>query len=158
MMPAWGRQHDRLIIGYIVEKGLDGFIEDAKRQEWVIRTLRHFGYEPDQPPTDFEDIYFYALIEYGVGKPAEVMRLFRHEVIHREFEKALRQSDFAGLKEEASAVLDWLVRLVLGPHTLRLREFAAAHPEIRMTTVICSSISSTNQQAGSRRVPWYSLP
>jgi len=29
---------------------------------------------------------------------------------------------------------DWLVRLVLGPHTARLRAFQATHPEIRMTT------------------------
>jgi glyoxylase-like metal-dependent hydrolase (beta-lactamase superfamily II) len=28
----------------------------------------------------------------------------------------------------------WLVRLVLGPHAPRLREFRAAHPNIRMTT------------------------
>ncbi len=28
----------------------------------------------------------------------------------------------------------WLLRLVLGPHVPRLREFGAAHPEIRMTT------------------------
>jgi glyoxylase-like metal-dependent hydrolase (beta-lactamase superfamily II) len=29
---------------------------------------------------------------------------------------------------------EWLVRLVLGPHQPRLRQFAAAHPEIRLTT------------------------
>lgn len=28
----------------------------------------------------------------------------------------------------------WLVRLVLGPHTPRLRAFATAHPEVQMTT------------------------
>lgn len=29
---------------------------------------------------------------------------------------------------------EWLVRFVLGPHQPRLRHFAAAHPEVRMTT------------------------
>jgi glyoxylase-like metal-dependent hydrolase (beta-lactamase superfamily II) len=29
---------------------------------------------------------------------------------------------------------EWLVRLVLGPHQPRLRQFAEAHPEIRLTT------------------------
>ena len=29
---------------------------------------------------------------------------------------------------------DWLVNFVLGPHAPRLREFKAAHPEVRMTT------------------------
>jgi glyoxylase-like metal-dependent hydrolase (beta-lactamase superfamily II) len=29
---------------------------------------------------------------------------------------------------------DWLIRLVLGPHTPRLRTFAAAHPNVRVTT------------------------
>lgn len=28
----------------------------------------------------------------------------------------------------------WLVRLALGPHAPRLRQFAAAHPDVRMTT------------------------
>jgi glyoxylase-like metal-dependent hydrolase (beta-lactamase superfamily II) len=28
----------------------------------------------------------------------------------------------------------WLVRLVLGPHTPRLRQFKAAHPDVQMTT------------------------
>lgn len=36
-----------------------------------------------------------------------------------------------GLDDYAPA---WLVRLVLGPHTPRLRAFAAAHPEVRITT------------------------
>ncbi len=36
-----------------------------------------------------------------------------------------------GLDDFAPA---WLVRAVLGPHTLRLRAFQAEHPEIRMTT------------------------
>jgi glyoxylase-like metal-dependent hydrolase (beta-lactamase superfamily II) len=36
-----------------------------------------------------------------------------------------------GLDDYAPA---WLVRLVLGPHTPRLRAFAAAHPEVQMTT------------------------
>jgi glyoxylase-like metal-dependent hydrolase (beta-lactamase superfamily II) len=29
---------------------------------------------------------------------------------------------------------EWLVSFVLGPHALRLREFRAAHPEVRITT------------------------
>ena len=32
------------------------------------------------------------------------------------------------------SVPHWMVRLVLGPHTPRLRQFKAAHPEMRMTT------------------------
>jgi hypothetical protein len=28
----------------------------------------------------------------------------------------------------------WIVRLVLGPHTPRLRQFQAAHPDIQITT------------------------
>jgi len=31
-------------------------------------------------------------------------------------------------------VPDWFVSLVLGPHTPRLRQFAAAHPNVRITT------------------------
>jgi len=34
----------------------------------------------------------------------------------------------------AETVPAWLVRFVLGPHAPRLREFRAAHPQVRMTT------------------------
>jgi glyoxylase-like metal-dependent hydrolase (beta-lactamase superfamily II) len=36
--------------------------------------------------------------------------------------------------DSVNALPEWLVRAVVGPHVSRLREFRAAHPEIRMTT------------------------
>ncbi len=42
-------------------------------------------------------------------------------------------ADAAGFGLDESTP-DWLVRLVLGPHTPALRRFREAHPEVRMTT------------------------
>jgi glyoxylase-like metal-dependent hydrolase (beta-lactamase superfamily II) len=43
----------------------------------------------------------------------------------------LHTGDAAFFAQDAPA---WMVRLALGPHQSRLRAFAAAHPEVRMTT------------------------
>jgi glyoxylase-like metal-dependent hydrolase (beta-lactamase superfamily II) len=42
-------------------------------------------------------------------------------------------ADSAGI-ELTHRTPEWLVRLFLGPHQPRLRRFAAAHPEVRLTT------------------------
>ena len=41
-------------------------------------------------------------------------------------------SDAAALFNEEAP--DWLIRLVLGPHQPRIRQFAAAHPEVRVVS------------------------
>ncbi|MEB3293604.1 MAG: restriction endonuclease, partial [Synechococcales bacterium] len=62
--------------------------EKLKRNEHVIRLLRQLGLDPDQPPADFEGVYAYALVEYGVGKPQPCLEIFRQPEIRKIFRTA----------------------------------------------------------------------
>jgi hypothetical protein len=51
--------------------------DKLQRSEIVIKLLKQFGLDPDHPPADFEAVYQYALVEYGVGKPKPCLQIFR---------------------------------------------------------------------------------
>jgi glyoxylase-like metal-dependent hydrolase (beta-lactamase superfamily II) len=64
----------------------------------------------------------------------------------------------AGVDVVRNRAPDWLIRAVLGPHWPRLRDFARAHPEIRLTAshMILSFFASQPQdQIGNRKVDNY---
>lgn len=52
-----------------------------ERHELVIKLLKKFNLDPEHPPADFTAVYQYALVEYGVGKPQQILELFRQEEI-----------------------------------------------------------------------------
>lgn len=62
--------------------------DKLQRNELVIRILKQVGLDPEHPPADFEGVYNYALVEYGVGKPQVCLEIFRA----REVRSALRQA------------------------------------------------------------------
>jgi WD40 repeat protein len=62
--------------------------DKLQRNEYVIRFLKQLGLDPDHPPADFEAVYSYALVEYGVGKPQVCQEIFRA----REIRLALREA------------------------------------------------------------------
>ena len=63
------------------------------RSELVIKLLKQFGLDPDHPPADFETVYQYALVEYGVGKPKPCLQIFRQAEIQTLFRNALDQNN-----------------------------------------------------------------
>lgn len=46
--------------------------DKIQRNEHVIRILKRVGLDPEHPPKDFEGVYQYALVEYGVVNPCHV--------------------------------------------------------------------------------------
>ena len=48
----------------------DTAMESINRNERIIKLLKKLNLDPDHPPEDFGGVYQYALVEYGVGKPA----------------------------------------------------------------------------------------
>lgn len=99
----------------------------ARRREGVIRTLKRLKLDPDRPPTDFDGLYAYALVEWGAYKPAPVLEFFRHDFVRDAFRRAFYENNPALLAQEAEGVIDWsretgrLGRLEYDPR----REFAA---------------------------------
>jgi tetratricopeptide (TPR) repeat protein len=96
-----------MAIGAIVEMGVEGLVDKARRQEFVVRVLKKVGLEPDSPPTDFEGAYVYALIDFGVGKPQPVVELFRNDIIRDAFRRAFETGNLNLVAMEAQALLDW---------------------------------------------------
>ncbi|MEO1560851.1 MAG: hypothetical protein AAFS12_14915, partial [Cyanobacteria bacterium J06632_19] len=70
--------------------GITGPIkEKIQRNERIIQILKQHKLDPENPPDDFAAIYVYALVEYGLGKPKPLLKLFRQEEIKIAFRKAL---------------------------------------------------------------------
>jgi len=76
-----------------------------ERNETVIKLLKQFKLDPDHPPADFSGVYAYALVQYAVGQPKEILELFRREEIKKAFRKAFEQRNFSILLAEGEAFL-----------------------------------------------------
>jgi hypothetical protein len=54
-----------MVIGAIVEMGVEGVWETAKRRETILRLLKKLGYSLDHPPPDFDGLYAYLKLRYN---------------------------------------------------------------------------------------------
>jgi hypothetical protein len=79
----------------------------ARRREGVIRTLKRLKLDPDHPPTDFDGLYAYTLVEWGAYKPAPLLEFFRHEFVRAAYRRAFYEHNPALLAQEAEEVIDW---------------------------------------------------
>lgn len=55
--------------------------------------LRKFNLKPNTPPNDFQGVYVYTLIKYGVGKPKPLLELFRRSEIKEAFNSAFQANN-----------------------------------------------------------------
>lgn len=94
-------------IGAIVEIVLTAAWDRGKRREAVVRVLASLNLETDNPPDDFEGLYAYALVEYGVFKPEPVLNFFRNEFVCEAFRKAFYENDLSILEDEADGIIQW---------------------------------------------------
>ncbi|MEG4285805.1 NACHT domain-containing protein [Microcoleus sp. A006_D1] len=105
-----------------------GTIKDKfQRNETVIKLLKRFNLDPDAPPADFAGVYVYTLVEYGAGKPKQILELFRQKEIEQAFRKAF-ESDSPAILIKAGD--DYLNESALGKEIRDLgidpkREFMA---------------------------------
>ncbi|MEG3906969.1 NACHT domain-containing protein [Microcoleus sp. w1-18aA5] len=105
-----------------------GTIKDKfQRNESVIKILKRFNLDPDAPPADFSGVYVYTLVEYGAGKPKQILELFRQKEIESAFRKAF-ESDSPAILIQAGD--DYLNESALGKEIRDLgidprREFMA---------------------------------
>ncbi|WP_265234497.1 NACHT domain-containing protein [Lyngbya sp. CCAP 1446/10] len=105
-----------------------GTVKDKfQRNETVIKLLKRFNLDPDSPPADFAGVYVYTLVEYGAGKPKQILELFRQKEIESAFRKAF-ESDSPAILIKAGD--DYLNESALGKEIRALgidpkREFMA---------------------------------
>jgi glyoxylase-like metal-dependent hydrolase (beta-lactamase superfamily II) len=99
----------------------------AHRPEWVLYEQtgeRWFDFEAIRLPFEPE-MWMVPLYGHTRGHSGVAIRTNEGWLFH--------VADSAAI-ELTRETPEWLVRLVLGPHQPRLRQFAAAHPEVRLTT------------------------
>jgi len=94
-----------VVIGYLLERSLDSAIGGAKRREVVIQTLKKLRLNPDTPPTDFEGVYAYTLVEYGADKPPQLLNLFRQSIVREAFRRTFESNDSSIFNHETSEYL-----------------------------------------------------
>ncbi|WP_293147145.1 MULTISPECIES: NACHT domain-containing protein [unclassified Microcoleus] len=84
-----------------------GTIKDKfQRNETVIKLLKRFNLDPDSPPADFSGVYVYTLVEYGAGKPKQILELFRQKEIKSAFRKAFESDSPAILIQAGDEFLN----------------------------------------------------
>ncbi|BAY47348.1 hypothetical protein SAMD00079811_49660 [Scytonema sp. HK-05] len=81
-------------------------INQAQRNETVIKVLQYLNLDPAQPPKDVNAVYAYALVEYGVDKPEPILTFFREKEVKRAFWKAFNENPSAFVTD-AENFLDW---------------------------------------------------
>ncbi len=82
--------------------------KSAARKDKVIKILKAVGLKPGRPEPDFESVYAYTLVEYGVEQPAQpILELFRHEDIRQAFRTSFETDDSTILSHEAGSLIDW---------------------------------------------------
>ncbi|MEH1946742.1 MAG: AAA family ATPase [Nostoc sp.] len=81
-------------------------IQQAQRNEYIIKILKSLNLDSIQSPKDFEGVYVYALVEYGVFKADYILNFFRNKEIKKAFVKAFAAKALAINNEEWNTLKD----------------------------------------------------
>ncbi len=81
------------VITAIINSASPTILNQAQRNEIVIKILKNLKFDPAHPPKDFDGVYAYALVEYGVGKPECILKLFREREIKVHFWRGFSVDD-----------------------------------------------------------------
>ena len=96
-----------MIIGAIVEMGIETSWDSIRHRESIIKILQRFEFDTNTPPTDFDGIYAYTLVEYGISKPAPVLNFFRNDYIQEAYKRSFYENDASILEREAEEIIQW---------------------------------------------------
>ncbi len=114
-------------------------INQAQRNETVVRTLKQFNFDPVQPPKDVDGVYIYSLIAYGVGKPEAILNLFREKEIKNAFWSAYTANNPLGFSKQVEKFLqgndlDYDIRLLRIELRSELEEFGEIFIKVAKTS------------------------
>ena len=80
------------VISALVGEAVGKILNQVQYNEERLRLLNKFGLKPDTPPNNFDGVYVYTLIEYGVGKEKVILQLFKETEIKEEFKEAFNEN------------------------------------------------------------------
>jgi len=84
-------------------------IKSAQKNEHVIRILQQFNFNPTHPPSDFDSLYAYTMVTYGVFKPKDLLDFFRNNTVKEAFRDAYDSNNSSLFLNEAQSRIDWSV-------------------------------------------------
>ncbi len=96
-----------LLSAAILEATAGKVLAGARRREAVIRLLKKVRLDPDRPPEDFDGLYAYTLVEYGIDKPSPILNFFRNQFVRDAFRQSFSTGDPSILEREAQEVIAW---------------------------------------------------
>ena len=79
----------------------------AQRNEIVIQVLKNLNLDPAHPPKDFNGVYAYALVEYCVGKPKAILKLFREREVRMHFWRGFSLDDTEAFVDTVLHFIDY---------------------------------------------------
>ena len=99
--------YEFLVVNTIVGEGteLDG--KNVKRAETIIEILKTLKASYQPQANDFDSLYIYTLIEYGIRKPKRVLEFFCGRLIRKAFHKAFNNKNLATVYREVESIIDW---------------------------------------------------
>ncbi len=95
-----------LVIQIILEMAKEAVVKNLSKSETVLRVLKKVNIGTKSVSNDFETIYVYTLIEYGVYKPKQILEFFRHDLIREAFKKSFYKNDPSILEVEADNIFE----------------------------------------------------
>jgi hypothetical protein len=105
-----------------------------KHSAFALSVLDKLGFNFKEPPTDFDGLYVFALVEYGRNRPKPVLKLFADDTVKAAFRVLFEQSDPRFILEEiariaeSSELAQGLRRLEYNPDP-EIREFESIFRE-----------------------------
>jgi hypothetical protein len=82
-------------------------LNQAQRNETVVKILKELNLDPVQPPKDVDGVYVYTLVEYGAFKSEPILKLFREKEIKNAFWKAYTSNNPLVFFQSVEKFLEW---------------------------------------------------
>ena len=95
------------VAAVIASASTDISVQLVSRRKATVDLLRRFKLNPGKPPADFNGIYIYSLVEYGVFKPRPVLDLMCNPLVNRVFRQSYNGDNISLLDNEAEEIINW---------------------------------------------------
>jgi len=95
------------VIQLILDMAKESVVKNLTRSETVLQILKSLGIETKPATNEFETLYTYTLIEYGIYKPKPILEFFRNEFIKEAFRHSFYENDPSIIQLEANNIVEW---------------------------------------------------
>ncbi|MQR85559.1 hypothetical protein GFV16_06345 [Bacillus megaterium] len=95
------------VIGTILKVAQPAMKKGIERNATVIKVLKKLKLDPTHPPNDFDAVYAYTLVEFGVGQSKLILEFFSDKYVKDLFHEFYNRRDKGKFEEESEELLKW---------------------------------------------------